>query len=95
MPKRLLVIVPWLTRLSITVGISESESGERVPAVRPTGPSLIELRQTESGIVTRASAPQDSVNPFIEAARARSDTDGLLGDDEAGGESDLVGVLGA
>jgi hypothetical protein len=58
------------------------------------GANSVDLCQTESVFMTRTSAPQNSVDP-MEAGRAQSDTDGLLGDDEAGGESELVGVLGA
>ncbi len=34
------VIVPWLKRLSVTVGTSEFESGDKVPIVKSTGPIL-------------------------------------------------------
>jgi len=40
MPIKLEGIVPAEKRLSVTVGIVEPESGERVDTVRPTGPIL-------------------------------------------------------
>ncbi len=33
-------IVPWLKRLSVTVGMEEPESGDKVPTVKSTGPIL-------------------------------------------------------
>jgi hypothetical protein len=49
MPMELVVIVPWLKRLSVTVGM-RVEPDERVPSVRSTGPILIERCQMESGL---------------------------------------------
>ena len=33
-------IVPWLKRLSVTVGMREFEFGDKVPSVKSTGPIL-------------------------------------------------------
>jgi len=41
MPIKLEGIVPAEKRLSVTVGMAELTSGERVDTVRPTGPILV------------------------------------------------------
>ena len=44
MPIRSDVIVPWLKRLSVTVGTGVLVCGDKVPTVKSTGPILVNKR---------------------------------------------------
>ena len=54
-------IVPWLKRLSVTVGISEFESGDKVPTVKSTGPILGNKSVSEDSKRWALHSPEDTV----------------------------------
>jgi len=72
MPIELEGIAPAEKRLSVTVGTVDSESGERVNTVRPTGPILTAgtlvqcLRWHRLGrMCTHPRIPSTPVNPLV------------------------------
>ena len=65
------VMVPWLNRLSVTVGMEEPLSGDKVPTVKSTGPILknnVRLSIRTYGHFTHPRIPSNPVNPLAKDA---------------------------
>ena len=88
------VILPWLKRLSVTVGMGAPLSGDKVPTVKSTGP-ILGNKCVKCDSKRRAlTSPEDTVDT-IEASGAGSNTYGLLGNNEPRGKRHSVQELGA
>ena len=87
-------MVPWLNRLSVTVGMAVFLSGDNVPTVKSTGPILGNEESARIQTDGPLRSPEDSVDT-IEAAGIRGNAYGLLGNNEPRGNRHRVRVLGS